>query len=59
MRLQRGRNEIKVWVRFDKKNRVAISQIENLKVKTPAGEYVPFKEVAQFKIERGLRRIQT
>lgn len=58
MRLQRGRNEIKVWVRFDKKNRVAISQIENLKVRTPLGEYVPFKEVAQFKIERGLRRIR-
>jgi multidrug efflux pump subunit AcrB len=58
MRLQRGRNEIKVWVRFDKKNRVAISQIENLKVRTPAGEYVPFKEVAQFRIERGLRRIR-
>ena len=48
MRLQRGRNEIKVWVRFDKKNRVSISQIENLKVRTPSGEYVPFKEVAQF-----------
>lgn len=58
MRLQRGRNEIKVWVRFDKKDRVAISQIENLKVKTPTGDYVPFKEVAQFKIERGLRRIR-
>jgi len=58
MRLQRGRNEIKVWVRFDKKNRVAISQIENLKVKTPDGEYVPFKEVANYRIERGLRRIR-
>lgn len=58
MRLQRGRNEIKVWVRFDKNNRIAISQIENLKVKTPAGEYVPFKEVAKFRIERGLRSIR-
>jgi multidrug efflux pump subunit AcrB len=58
MRLQRGRNEMKVWVRFDKKNRVAISQIENLKVRTPAGEYIPFKEVAKFRIERGLRRIR-
>jgi multidrug efflux pump subunit AcrB len=58
MRLQRGRNEIKVWVRFDKSNRVAISQIENLKVRTPAGEYVPFKEVAMFRIERGLRIIK-
>lgn len=58
MRLQRGRNEIKVWVRFDKKNRVAISQIENLKVRTPGGEYIPFKEVAKFRIERGLKRIR-
>ena len=29
-----------------------------MKVRTPAGEYVPFKEVAQFRIERGLRRIR-
>jgi len=58
MRLQRGRDEVKVWVRFDKENRVAISQIENLKVRTLLGDYVPFKEVANYKIQRGLRRIR-
>ena len=58
MRLQRGRDELKVWVRFTKDDRISISQIENLKVRTPAGEYVPFKEVASFQIERGLRRIR-
>jgi multidrug efflux pump subunit AcrB len=58
MRLQRGRDELKVWVRFTKDNRISISQIENLKVRTPTGEYVPFKEVASFRIERGLRRIR-
>jgi len=58
MRLQRGRDEVKIWVRFNKENRVAISQIENLKVRTPTGEYVPFKEVANYKIQRGLRRIR-
>lgn len=58
MRLQRGRDEVKVWVRFTKKDRVAISQIENLKVRTPTGDYVPFKEVASYKIQRGLRRIR-
>jgi multidrug efflux pump subunit AcrB len=58
MRLQKGRDEVKIWVRFTKEDRVSISQIENLKVRTPKGEYVPFKEVADFKIERGLRRIR-
>lgn len=58
MRLQRGRDEIKVWVRFTKDSRRSISQIENLKVRTPGNEYVQFKEVAEFKIKRGLRRIR-
>lgn len=58
MRLQRGRDEVKVWVRFNKENRVAVSQIENLKVITPAGFYVPFKEVADYQIQRSLRRIR-
>ncbi len=58
MRLQRGRDELKVWVRFTKEDRISISQIENLKVRTPSGEYVSFKEVASFHIERGLRRIR-
>jgi multidrug efflux pump subunit AcrB len=58
MRLQRGRDEVKVWVRFTKDDRVSISQIENLKMRTPAGDYVPFKEVADYKIQRSLRRIR-
>ena len=58
MRLQKGRDEMRVWVRFTKDDRIAISQIENLKVRTPGGEYVPFKEVATYKIQRSLRRIR-
>ena len=58
MRLQRGRDEVKVWVRFTKDDRVAISQIENLKMRTLSGDYVPFKEVADYNIQRSLRRIR-
>lgn len=58
MRLQRGRDEVKIWVRFDKGNRVSLAQIENLKMRTPAGEYVPFKEVAEYKIQRSLSQIR-
>jgi multidrug efflux pump subunit AcrB len=58
MRLQRGRDELKVWVRFTKGDRMSISQVENLKIRTPAGDFVPFKEIATYRIERGLRRIR-
>lgn len=58
MRLQKGRDEMRVWVRFKKDDRISISQIENLKVRTPTGDYVPFKEVASYKIQRSLRRIR-
>ncbi len=58
MRLQRGRDEVKIWVRFNKENRISLSQIENLKMRTPDGNYVPFKEVAEHKIQRSLSRIR-
>ena len=34
MRLQKGRDEVKVWVRFTKDDRISVSQIENLKVRS-------------------------
>lgn len=58
MRMQRGRDEIKIWVRFNKENRLSISQVENLKIRTPSGDYVPIKEVADFRLERGLKQIR-
>lgn len=58
MRLQRGRDEVKMWVRFTKDERVSISQIENLKVITQSGHYVPFKEVADYSLQRSIRRIR-
>ena len=58
MRLQRGRDEVKIWVRFDKGNRISLSQIENLKMRTPDGNFVPFKEVAEHKIQRSLSMIR-
>ncbi len=58
MRMQRGRDELRIWVRFNQENRTSISQVENLRIRTPGGDYVPFKEIATFKIERGLRRIR-
>ena len=45
-------------VRFNKEDRVEISQIENLRIRTPMGAFIPFKEVADYEIERGIRTIR-
>lgn len=58
MRLQRGRDEVKIWVRFPGEDRASVSQMENLKIRTPAGTFVPFKEIAEYKMQRSLQRIR-
>ncbi|MEA3444613.1 MAG: efflux RND transporter permease subunit, partial [Bacteroidota bacterium] len=51
-RLQVGKDEVRVWVRYPKKDRVNIGQFEDMKIKTPAGDY-PLSELANYDIERG------
>ncbi len=52
-RFQRGQDEIKVWVRYDEENRSSINRLDEMKINTPDGSKVPFKEVADYTIERG------
>lgn len=52
-RFQRGRDEIRVWVRYDKSNRSSISNLDKMRIVTPAGERVPLAEIASYTIERG------
>lgn len=52
-RLQRGRDEIKVWVRYDRKNRMSISHMEDMRLTSPTGDKIPFSEIGTYKIERG------
>jgi multidrug efflux pump subunit AcrB len=58
MRLQRGRDEVKIWVRFPESDRESVSQLENLKIRTPMGSFVPFKEIATYRMQRSLQRIR-
>ncbi len=51
LRQQRGRNEISVLVRLPESQRTSEYDIEQLRLKTPEGAWVPLVEVAQ--IERG------
>lgn len=51
-RLQEGRDELRVWVRYPKSDRMTLGQMENMKIKTARGEY-PLTELAEYHLERG------
>jgi multidrug efflux pump subunit AcrB len=52
-RFQRGQDEIKVWVRYDKKDRSSIKNLDDMRIITPTGSRIPFSEIANYTIERG------
>jgi len=51
-RLQVGRDELRVWVRYPKSDRMTLGQMEKMKIKTPQGEF-PLSELADYHMERG------
>jgi multidrug efflux pump subunit AcrB len=56
-RLQEGKDEIKVWVRYPKSDRVFIGQMENMRISTANGQF-PLSELIDFEILRGPVSIQ-
>ncbi|WP_179336805.1 efflux RND transporter permease subunit [Winogradskyella ludwigii] len=52
-RFQRGQDEIKVWVRYDKENRSSINDLDAMRIVTPTGERVTLKDIADYTIARG------
>jgi len=52
-RFQRGQDEIRVWVRYDRENRSSITDLDEMKIVAPSGTRVPLKEIANYTIERG------
>ena len=51
-RLQIGKDEVRVWVRYPREDRLNIGQLESMKIKTAFGEY-PLSELAEYTITRG------
>jgi multidrug efflux pump subunit AcrB len=45
-RIQRGKDELRVMVRYPKADRRSVSDLENMKIRTPDGDEVPFSAVA-------------
>ena len=52
-RFQRGDDEIRVWVRYDKNTRSYVNNMEQMKILTPSGARVPLSEIATYEVKRG------
>lgn len=52
-RFQRGQDEIRVWVRYNRDNRSSISNLDDMRITTSAGQRIPLNEIANYTIERG------
>lgn len=51
-RLQVGRDELRVWVRYPAEGRERIGQLEKMKIQTPAGNF-PLMELVRYDMQRG------
>lgn len=56
-RLQEGRDELRVWVRYPQEDRTNIGQLEKMKIKVAGAEY-PLTELVDYTLKRGPVAIQ-
>lgn len=56
-RLQRGRDDVRVMIRYPSEERVSIGNLEELRIRTPQGLEVPFSEVADVNVGLGYATI--
>jgi multidrug efflux pump subunit AcrB len=57
-RIQRGRDDIRVMVRYPEKDRKSLASLENMRIRTSGGLEVPFPLVASARIGRGYSEIK-
>jgi multidrug efflux pump subunit AcrB len=56
-RIQRGRDEVKVMVRYPEAERRSLGNLEQMRIRTPSGAEVPFSQVAVADVGRGFSTI--
>jgi multidrug efflux pump subunit AcrB len=57
-RIQRGRDDIRVMVRYPEDERRSLADVENMRIRLPGGTQIPFKTVAEVQYGRGYSTIQ-
>ena len=58
LRLQRGRDDVKVVIRYPEAERRSLGDLDNIRIRTPDGSEVPFGEVATATLRRGFAVIK-
>jgi len=57
-RIQRGRDDIRVMVRYPEQERKSLADIENMRIRLPNGTEIPFRTVAEVRYGRGYATIR-
>ena len=57
-RIQRGRHEVKIMVRYPESGRATLADLEGMRIRTRDGAEVPFEEVAEARYGRGYATIR-
>ena len=57
-RIQRGRDDIRVMVRYPKEERSSLGDLESMRIRTPDGNEAPFSTVAEASLGRGFANIR-
>ena len=57
-RIQRGRDDVRVMVRYPENERRSLGDLDNMRIRTPDGGEVPFRQVAVVERGRGFASIK-
>lgn len=57
-RIQRGRNEVKVMLRYPRNDRKNLATLDNMRVRTAAGLEIPFSRVAEARVGKSFSSIK-
>jgi len=56
-RIQRDEEEVRVMIRYPKDQRDSIGNLENMRIRAPNGDEIPFSQVADIKLDQGYASI--
>jgi multidrug efflux pump subunit AcrB len=57
-RIPRGREDVKVMVRYPEAERLAIANLNDMYIRTAGGGEVPFEAVATYRVEAGYQKLE-